>query len=511
MKLLFIALSASLLNASALDIVELQQQVLTGDAAKAHAQLSVELKRKPNDARLLYNRGVAAYAAGRYEDALVDFDLVQDSKNKKLAHKSRFQKGNAQFRLGYGTRDYDPEATIARWKQSLSEYNELLKIMPEDLDATKNRNVVRAELLKLIKASAKENLERGMQPQRPPDSRINALRWAIEQFQDAQEIEPNETAREGEEIARDELAKLLANEGEKRSMTQNMVNPSRNEPAIPRPDTNRIQEGVDMLQDAHDLKPNDQEIAQKLEAAKNRLADALTQQARIYQSVEPRIPRVDEKLGLLRLAMELVERALEQNENHQGAKETLEQIKRRLAEIHEQEGDQQQMMARNSQLEQQAQSLSQALDHYQQAQQLQPNDQRLPQKSQQTQGDLERALEQLGNKLMQPGGEQESTEEQISRMEGAQQAFNELQGLKPSTQTAEKARQAGEKAEQLRQQLAEKGQPMQQPGGDKPGQAQMQPRDEMQGPPMDTPPRLDRRGRSGPYQSGAMNRNLRDY
>ena len=46
-------------------------------------------------------------------------------------------------------------------------------------------------------------------------------------------------------------------------MTQNMVNPSRNEPAIPRPDTNRIQEGVDMLQDAHDLKPKDQGIAQK--------------------------------------------------------------------------------------------------------------------------------------------------------------------------------------------------------------------------------------------------------
>lgn len=98
------------------------------------------------------------------------------------------------------------------------------------------------------------------------------------------------------------------------------------------------------------------------------------------------------------------------------------------------------------------------------------------------------------------------------RLQGAEQALNELQSLKPSQKTAQKAQQVGEELAEVRRQLGEKGQPeMPQPGG--PGQQPMPmpPQNDPQAMPMDSPPKLDTPGVKGPYQSPAMNRNLRDY
>ena len=282
---------------------------------------------------------------------------------------------------------------------------------------------------------------------------------------------------------------------------------------VMRPDTQQIREGVNMLEDANSLKPNDPDIAQQLEEGRERLADALTLQARIYLSVEPRIRRNDDKLGVLRMAMEQADKALEQVPDHQQAKAVREQIRKRLGELHEQLGDQAEQQAEDAPLEQQAQQLSQALDHFQQASGMRPQDSKLPQKAQKAQQKLEQALEQLGDQLMKPGGEQESLEEQAMRLEGAEQAFNELQSLKPSDETAEKGRQAGKQLGQVREKLAANGKPnMPQPGGQEPGQSPpMMPQDMQTGLPMDAPPRLDSKVLRNQYRSPAMNRSLRDY
>src|SRR5205807_2637564 len=123
---------------------------------------------------------------------------------------------------------------------------------------------------------------------------------------------------------------------------------------------------VNMLEDAHDLKPKDEAINQKLEQGRDRLADGLTTQAQIYANLEPKIPQVEEKLGILRMAMELLEKALAERPNYERAKETLEEVKQRLAQIHEHEGDRLEQQAERASLEQQAQDLSNALDHFQQ-------------------------------------------------------------------------------------------------------------------------------------------------
>lgn len=495
-------------STSAADINDLQTRLSAGKAEEVRVLLTREVNNDPKNPYLLYNRAVALYAVGRYDDALVDLDLVEDSQRKDLVQKARFQKGNAQYRVGLANLEKDVELTLARWRQAIGEYGELLKADPAHSEGRQNQAYVRKRMLELLLKMGGKNLETAEKAHALND-KINNARAAMEQFHEATEMDQqNDPAKQGEERARDLLANALANEGERKTLTTNMVAAARNEPNVRRPDTAQIQEGVNMLEDAHDLKPKDATINEKLEAGRDRLADALTTQAEIYRDIEPRIPRMDEKLGILRMAMEQLDKALSERPNHERAQQTMEQVKQRLAQIHEQEGDRLEQQAERASLEQQAQDLSNALDHFQQGAELQPQQPQLPEKAQRAQSKLEQALEQLGDKLMQPKSN-ESLDQQVMRMEGASQAFNELESLKPTPQVSDKAKAASDQLEKLRQQLAEKGQ-QQQPGQQQ-GLAQNQPQDGDQGVPMDAPPRLDTKGKNGRYQSGAMNRNLRDY
>jgi Ca-activated chloride channel family protein len=495
---------------AAVSIGDLQEQLSAGKAEQVRILLSHAINADPKNPYLLYDRALALYAAGKYDEALVDLDLVEDSQRKGLIAKAEFQKGNAQYHVGLANIDKDVELTLARWRQAIGEYGEVLKSDPGHADARQNQAFVRKRMLELLMKMGGKNLE-SAEKTHALQEKINNGRAAMEQFHEATEMDQqNDAAKQGEQRARDLLANALANEGERKTMTTNMVSAARNEPNIRRPDTAQIQEGVNMLEDAHDLKPKDDAINQKLEQGRDRLADALTTQAEIYERLETRVAptQVEERLGILRMSMELLEKALAERPNHERAKQALEEVKRRLADIHEQEGDRLEKQAERASLEQQAQDLSNALDHFQQGAELQPQQLQLPQKAQQAQTQLEDVLERLGDKLMQ-SRTNESLDQQVMRMEGASQAFNELESLKPTPEVSEKARAASDQLEKLRQQLAEKGQQPQ--PGQQPGFAMNQPQDQDQGVPMDAPPKLDVRGKNGRYQSGAMNRNLRDY
>lgn len=493
--------------AGALDMKVLQGWITNGQPVAVIEQLAAALERDPNNARLLYDHGVAAYAAGHYEDALVSFDRAETVGRPWLARRARFQKGNAEFRLGVSARASNLEETIARWRESLRDFAEVLK-GSDDPQARSNFEFVRRQLLELLLADARRNLTEARKPGQPPAEKIEKLRNAFERFTAAKETDPESAeAKTGEESSRNELAQALAQEGSRKSQSTRLVQPRPNEAPIPRPDYKEIGEGVAMLQDAHQLKPEDAGIEKALEQGKQRLADALTFNARILMAQELQMPWPKEKLAILRMAKELVQKALDEIPDHKPAQETLEAVNRRLAEAMEEQADQLVQQTPQGNLEQQTQWLSQALDFYQQAQELQPQDQGLPQKAEETQDKLEAALSKLADRLMKAPS-QESLEQQAARLEGAEQALNQLQGLNPSEETAGKSEQVGEQLEGVRQKLAEKGQPIPQPGQGQPQLAQ-QPTQQF-GPPMDAPPRPNTPGSKGPWQSPAMNR-AQDY
>ena len=116
-----LAWSGPVARAGGVDIPTLQHQLNIGQAEEVRQAFDRAVNASPNNAHLLYNRAVAGYAAGRFEEALVDLDLVETLSPRALGRRARFQKGNAEFRLGLNASNTDVETTIARWKQSVAD------------------------------------------------------------------------------------------------------------------------------------------------------------------------------------------------------------------------------------------------------------------------------------------------------------------------------------------------------------------------------------------------------
>ncbi|MBN8249878.1 MAG: tetratricopeptide repeat protein, partial [Verrucomicrobia bacterium] len=95
-------LAGAVLRATATipDIPALQQSIAEGRAAEAMDRLAAALEYDPDNARLLYDHGVAAYAAGKFEEALLSLDRAETSGRRWLRHRARFQMGNAEYRIG---------------------------------------------------------------------------------------------------------------------------------------------------------------------------------------------------------------------------------------------------------------------------------------------------------------------------------------------------------------------------------------------------------------------------
>lgn len=491
-----------------LELEELQRAVREHPAAAA-ATLSAAVEKSPDNPFLLYNHAVAAYAAGHFDDALVSLDRVENLGNPDLARRAKFQKGNAEYQAGAAARDANLDETIYRWKQSLENYSGLLKLQPNDQRARANFLLVQKQLLALVLAEARKNREEAQRAADTPPRKLEFLRNSHDKYTEATQIDSQQAeAKSGEQETRHELAQELAKQGWQKAAAPLQFKQNPREPSLPDIDTRQLSEGLGMLQEAHELEPQSTDVARKLDLAKDRFADAQTEKARTYMTIEQNVAWVREKLAILRMAREIVEKALEQRPQHQNAQRTLEEINKRLAQIHEDEADQLNQLADGSpNVEQQSSQLSEALDHLQQAQELAPKKASLPPKAQQTQEKLAQALEKMGDKLMNKPGTEESLEQAVSRLEGAQQAFDQLMGLKPSDKTKAKGEQVGKELEGLRGQMAEKGkQPGQNPG-DQPGPPMPAPGQvAQQGIPLDMRPRLNQAGQNvGSRQSPEIN------
>lgn len=491
------------------DVVELQKAIARGEPTEALKRLAAEAERDPDNPRVAYDLGIAAYAAGQFEESLLAFDQAEASGRGDLVRKARFEKGNAEYQVGLQASTLNLDDTISRWKEALRDYELVLK-EKNDQAAQANHHFVERQLLQLLLAAGKTNLTAAQRPNQAPAQKLEPLRNAFGKFTEALEVAPeNPEARAGEQQSRDQLAENLAKEGSRKVQNVRYISPGPREAPILRPDFKDIEEGVGMLEDAHQLKPDDKNIERALDDARQRMAQAMADHARHMLELEPRIPQPREKLAILRMGKEFAEKALNKVPDHAGAKSTLEAINKRLAEVMEEQGDELSQASEQEGLEQQSQMLSQSLDFYQQAGELKPKDTGLPKKADQTQQKLVQSLEKLANQLMKGQGPKESLESQAARLEGAEQALNELQSLSPSPETAGKAEAVGQQLDGIRQQVAQQAQK----SGQQPGGQPNQPSQPPQGPngiPLDAPPRVNTPGAKGAWNSAVMNK-AQDY
>lgn len=101
-------------------------------------------QQKPEDPRLQFNAGVAAYRATNYTVAIQHFNAVLVAQDLKLQAKAYYNLGNVHFRLGQQAKDLD--ALEEAWKESLKQFNHAVDLDKADQDAAFNKAFVEERL-----------------------------------------------------------------------------------------------------------------------------------------------------------------------------------------------------------------------------------------------------------------------------------------------------------------------------------------------------------------------------
>lgn len=114
------------------------------DALQAYREA---IKQKPDDARLQFNAGTAAYRATNYPAALQHFTAALRSPDVKLQAAAYYNLGVTQFRQGEMAEDLDE--LQARWEAGLKSFQNAVTLNPADDDAAHNRDFVQAALTQL--------------------------------------------------------------------------------------------------------------------------------------------------------------------------------------------------------------------------------------------------------------------------------------------------------------------------------------------------------------------------
>jgi Ca-activated chloride channel family protein len=117
------------------------------------------LARAPNDVKLQYNLGVAAYKSGEYAKAGDALGRSLHADRLDLQENAYYDLGNVLFRVGQETVAKQPEQTTEKWKKSIASYESALKLNPKDQDAIYNRDLVKRKLAALEQQQQKQKDE----------------------------------------------------------------------------------------------------------------------------------------------------------------------------------------------------------------------------------------------------------------------------------------------------------------------------------------------------------------
>lgn len=157
----------------------------------------------PDDKRLYYNIGTAAYMNKEYEEALGHFSKALDAKDPVLRHNARFNLGNTHFRMG-------------NMDDAVKEYEQVLKDFPDDIKAKEN-----LELAKQKKEEKKSESGENKDKEKKDQNKEN---------QKDQENKDRQDQKQGDKEQKDDPGKDQQTPGENRNQKdgdqkQNQGNP----------------------------------------------------------------------------------------------------------------------------------------------------------------------------------------------------------------------------------------------------------------------------------------------
>ena len=118
-----------------------------GNYEAAQWEYEKMLKKKPDDPRLHFNAGAAAFQDKDYESASRHFNSALLTPDLKLQQQAYYNLGNAQFRVG--EKAPEPAAKMEEWESAVRSFDSALKLNPADADAKYNLDLVKKKIEEL--------------------------------------------------------------------------------------------------------------------------------------------------------------------------------------------------------------------------------------------------------------------------------------------------------------------------------------------------------------------------
>jgi Ca-activated chloride channel homolog len=158
-----------------------------GDFLGAQEFYAQALKKHPDDPRLHYNAGTAAYRNNLLDDAAASFAQALKSDDLGLQEQSYYNLGNTLFKKGEELRQSDPEQTAKLWQQALDAYEGSVKLNPQGKDSQENKALVSKKLEELQKQQEQQKQQGDQDKQQDKDKDKNDQQQQEQQSEQAQQ------------------------------------------------------------------------------------------------------------------------------------------------------------------------------------------------------------------------------------------------------------------------------------------------------------------------------------
>lgn len=134
-----------------------------GNFDESLAEYHELLKKNPDDPRLHFNAGAAAYRNRDFREAEKRFDRALISPDLKLQEQAYYNRGNSRYWLGEDASD--PAERQKAWQQALKDFENSLKLNAEDTDAKNNLEFVRRRLEELKQQQSQSQQDQKQSPE----------------------------------------------------------------------------------------------------------------------------------------------------------------------------------------------------------------------------------------------------------------------------------------------------------------------------------------------------------
>ena len=458
--------------------VPFARALLKTDAAKAADYVRELLAKDPADPWLRYDAGVASYAAKDFAKADEAWQqLASTAMPDGLPEQVWTQIGNVSYRLVQPKIEAEPDAAVARLEQSREAFRVALAFNKKNKTAAQNLVLVEKELEKIYARLAKQLVADAKKDAENYDKAIERLQAALTYAQQAQALNPQSPEREAE---KKEIEKLLA-EALDRKAEMHEKNADRRNPENQWERKNaqeEFQKALENFQQAEAVAPGDKTAKEGEKRVEDKMANLFDKAGRKEQQQARQEKKSDPQDAAEKFekALENFQEALAHVPEHQDAQAGEKEVKAELEQLHLDQGDRQaqrgeQQMKREP--EEAAENLLGALEHFEQAKGLAPQDAQVQPRIDKVESELAPLLTQLGQQEQKQGEQAEqrsSPENAVAHLEKAETSFDKAQQFAPGSEPAKLGQQQVQAAlSRLRQQLAQRNQP---PGKPQPGKPQ---------------------------------------